>query len=136
MHSVNGDSVADGGSRDVVIRAAIERVRRSPFYARHLAGSECHGLSDLARLPLTFKDHLRDASPYGMLAVRPEQAWHYHETSGTTGEPIATWCGLPEVQRMGEIVHAMVPELSRPTLRQIRNARRRRRLACEGRSQR
>ena len=78
--------------------------------------TRCAACADLARLPLTFKEHLRDATPYGMLAVPPHEAWHYHETSGTTGEPISTWCGLREVQRMGAVVHAMVPELSTPTV--------------------
>jgi len=102
--------------RDAIVRAAVVRARRSPFYARHLDGYDVHGRADLAGLPLTFKDHLRDASPYCMLTVPPEQAWHYHETSGTTGEPISTWCGLSEVTMMGAIVHAMVPELSTPTI--------------------
>lgn len=104
------------GERDQSVRDAIARARRSAFYARHLDSVECDGVADLPRLPLTRKEHLRDESPYGMLAVPPEKAWHYHETSGTTGEPIATWCGLSEVQRMGAIVHAMVPELSTPTV--------------------
>ncbi len=105
-----------GSDRDRVLREAVARARRSPFYTRHLAGFECTGTADLARLPLTFKEHLRDASPYGMLIVPPHAAWHYHETSGTTGEPISTWCGLSEVQAMGALVHAMVPELSAPTV--------------------
>lgn len=107
---------ATNGDRDEMLRTAIARARRSPFYARHLAGHNVRGRADLARLPLTFKEHLRDASPYGMLIVPPHEAWHYHETSGTTGEPIATWCGLSEVQRMGALVRDMVPELADPTI--------------------
>jgi len=103
-------------NRDVMVREAVERARRSPFYQRHLEGHQVRGCADLPGLPLTFKDHLRDATPYGMLIVPPHAAWHYHETSGTTGEPISTWCGLSEVQRMGALVHSMVPELSSPTL--------------------
>jgi len=102
--------------RDAVVRAALTRARRSPFYARHLQGIAVNGRADLVRLPLTFKEHLRDQSPYGLLIVPAHAAWHYHETSGTTGEPISTWCGLPEIQQMGGIVHAMVPELSTPTV--------------------
>lgn len=108
---VNGDA-----DRDAIVRAAVARARRSPFYARHLDGCVVNGRDDLTRLPLTFKEHLRDASPYGMLIVPAHEAWHYHETSGTTGEPISAWCGLPEIQQMGAIVHAMVPELAAPTV--------------------
>ncbi len=106
----------DSLDRDARVRAAVARARRSPFYARHLSGFEVNGRADLPGLPLTFKEDLRDQSPYGMLIVPPHAAWHYHETSGTTGEPISTWCGLPEIQQMGAIVHAMVPELSTPTV--------------------
>ncbi|MDX2167454.1 MAG: AMP-binding protein, partial [Deltaproteobacteria bacterium] len=86
---------------------------RSPFYAQHLAG---YPDDDLARLPLTFKTHLRDATPFGMLAVPAHRAWHYHETSGTTGEPISTWCGLAELRAMAAIVQRMVPELAQDTI--------------------
>lgn len=102
--------------RDQVVRDAVARARRSPFYAQHLAGHAVTGRADLARLPLTFKSHLRDATPFGMLAVPPHRAWHYHETSGTTGEPISTWCGLSELRAMASVVHAMVPELSQDTI--------------------
>lgn len=101
--------------RDLLLRAAVERARASEFYNSHLAGHEVKGWADLQRLPLTFKRHLTAASPYGMLIVPPHRAWHYHETSGTTGEPISTWCGLPELQQMGAIVCDMVPELAEPT---------------------
>jgi phenylacetate-CoA ligase len=102
--------------RDAVLKDAVARAKRSAFYSKHLAGHELGAVSDLATLPLTFKRHLVGASPYSMLIVPPERVWHYHETSGTTGEPIATWCGLPELQQMGAIVCAMVPELAEPTM--------------------
>jgi phenylacetate-CoA ligase len=99
--------------RDARVREAIAYARRSPFYAQHLAG---HADDDLTRLPLTLKTHLRDATPFGMLAVPAHRAWHYHETSGTTGEPISTWCGLSELRAMAAIVHRMVPELAQDTI--------------------
>lgn len=103
-------------SRDEQLRRAVEHARRSPFYARHLAGHALATRADLARLPLTDKSHLRDHTPFGLLAVPAHRAWHYHESSGTTGEPISTWCGLDELRRMAAIVHRMVPELAEPTI--------------------
>lgn len=97
-------------------RAAVAYARRSPFYAAHLAGHEVGADGDLSALPLTEKAHLRDATPFGMLAVPAHRAWHYHETSGTTGEPISTWCGLSELRAMAAIVHRMVPELAAETI--------------------
>src|SRR5215813_11328022 len=102
--------------RDALVRHAVERARRGAFYARHLEGYAVRSRADLEHLPLTFKHHLRDATPFGMLAVPPHQAWHYHETSGTTGEPISTWCGLHELRAMAAVVHRMVPELSQQSM--------------------
>ncbi len=106
----------DDSARDERLRTAIERARQSAFYATHLAGHAVATRADLAGLPLTCKSDLRDATPFGMLAVPPHRAWHYHETSGTTGEPISTWCGLSELRAMAAIVHRMVPELSQETI--------------------
>lgn len=103
-----------GENRDTVLAAAIERARKSEFYAKHLSGVAFDG--DLSRLPLTTKEHLRDASPFGMLAVPAAKAWHYHESSGTTGEPISTWCGLEELRKMAAIVVRMTPELGADTI--------------------
>ena len=111
---ISNAAVARGneGNRDQAVCDAVARARRSPFYSQHLAGHEVHGRADLARLPLTFKHHLRDASPFGMLAVPPAKAWHYHESSGTTGQPTSTWCGLAEVRLMAARLQRMVPEMS------------------------
>ncbi|MFI5364917.1 MAG: phenylacetate--CoA ligase family protein [Candidatus Binatia bacterium] len=103
---------ASASSRDEALCGAVARARRSAFYQQHLAGHEVNGCAALARLPLTFKHHLRDASPFGMLAVPPTKAWHYHESSGTTGEPISTWCGLAEVRVMAARLQRVVPEMA------------------------
>jgi phenylacetate-CoA ligase len=76
----------------------LERVRsvlavvkeRVPLYRERLAGVEpgdVASLADLARLPLTRKDDLRDTYPLGMLAVPEEQLARIHASSGTTGKP-------------------------------------------------
>jgi phenylacetate-CoA ligase len=111
-------NLAEGetNERDEILRAAIARARNGAFYARHLAGHELRTQADLASLPLTFKHHLAEATPFGMLAIPAAKAWHYHETSGTTGEPISTWCGLDEVRAMAAIIHRMVPELADDTI--------------------
>jgi phenylacetate-CoA ligase len=114
MDTARATNSAD--DRDQVIRDAIARARHSSFYARHLAGQTVNGRADLAAVPLTFKTHLRDATPFGMLAVPAHRAWHYHETSGTTGEPISSWCGLHELRAMAAVVHRMVPELSQQSM--------------------
>jgi len=101
-------------ARFAELRAAVAHARRSPFYAKHLASARLDAPEDFARLPLTRKEDLAAASPTGMLTVPPARVWHYHESSGTTGEPISTWCGLAELGRMAQAIIAMVPELAEP----------------------
>ncbi|GIF47587.1 phenylacetate-CoA ligase [Asanoa ferruginea] len=61
---------------------------RSPFYRRSLAAAALPTTAaDLAALPLTSKQDLRDNYPFGMLAVPKEQLATYHESSGTAGQP-------------------------------------------------
>jgi len=42
---------------------------------------------DLARLPFTTKDDLRDNYPFGLLAVPMREVVRVHASSGTTGRP-------------------------------------------------
>ncbi len=60
-------------------------------------------LADLARLPFTVKDDLRDNYPFGLFTVPLEEVVRVHASSGTTGKPtvvgytardIETWAGV------------------------------------------
>jgi phenylacetate-CoA ligase len=77
-------------------------------------------LKDLARYPFTSKADLRDAYPFGMLAIPREQCVRLHASSGTTGRPtvvgysahdIDTWSDLMARSlhaggaRPGDIIH-------------------------------
>ncbi len=92
---------------DSIERASVDEIRavqldrlkwslqhayaRVPFY-RHsfeAAGvhpSEVRELSDLARLPFTVKQDLRDNYPFGMFAAPGDQVARIHASSGTTGK--------------------------------------------------
>jgi len=94
-----------------VVRGAVERARQSRFYARQLATARLEEPGDFARLPLTRKQDVAAAGAFDFLAVPPAHAWHYHESSGTTGQPVSTWCGLAELGQMAELITASVPEL-------------------------
>ena len=45
-------------------------------------------LRDLAELPFTTKEDLRESYPYGMFAVPLKDVVRIHSTSGTTGKPV------------------------------------------------
>ena len=68
----------------------LDRASRSPYYAERLkaAGVDARSVrttADLAELPLTTKDDLREHWPYGFLAVGKDELIRMHSSSGTTG---------------------------------------------------
>jgi phenylacetate-CoA ligase len=94
------------------VRAAIGRARKSSYYARALATARIEEPADFTKLPLTKKQDIANAGAFDLLAVPPAHAWHYHESSGTTGQPVSTWCGLEELGLMAELIRDAVPEFS------------------------
>jgi phenylacetate-CoA ligase len=68
-----------------------ELAASSPFYQRRIAGRRPLTRDALADLPLTTKQDLRDAYPFGFLAVEKERLATYHESSGTAGQPTASY---------------------------------------------
>ena len=68
----------------------LDRASRSPYYAERLktAGADARSVrtvADVAKLPLTTKDDLREHWPYGFLAVERDELIRMHSSSGTTG---------------------------------------------------
>ncbi len=87
-------------SRDEIAALQLERMKWSlrhaydnvPFYkakfdAAGVHPDDLHHLEDLARVPFTTKQDLRDNYPFGMFAVPREQVARIHASSGTTGQP-------------------------------------------------
>lgn len=71
----------------------VKRVYQNvPLYKQKL---DAHGINptdiktgaDLASLPFTVKDDLRDTYPFGMFAVPKDEIVRVHASSGTTGKP-------------------------------------------------
>lgn len=55
---------------------------------RNLKPEDIYGIEDLHKLPFLSKSDLRDAYPYGMLAVPQDEVALIHSTSGTTGRRV------------------------------------------------
>ena len=55
---------------------------------RALAPGDIDTLDDLARLPFTVKEDLRDTYPFGLFASPMKDVVRLHASSGTTGKPI------------------------------------------------
>lgn len=89
--------------RERKLRDLLSRIEHSPLYRHKLSGIDMarFGLSELRALPLTTKDELRRAGPYGNLAVPVQEAAQYHESFGTTGEPSASWFAREDLETGG-----------------------------------
>ena len=59
---------------------------RKAFDEKGVHPSDIRSLSDISRLPFTEKQDLRDAYPYGLLAVPRDTIVRLHASSGTTGK--------------------------------------------------
>ncbi|WP_457033522.1 phenylacetate--CoA ligase family protein [Kitasatospora sp. P5_F3] len=97
-------------SNDRLERYRTDAVRRtvryvadhSPFYARHLSALPAEHLdrltpAELARLPFTTKDDLRDHG-FDLLSRPVSEAWIFYETTGTTG--VSTPCPRDNVDSL------------------------------------
>ena len=93
---------------------------KKKFDAMGIKPEDVKSLDDLARLPFTVKDDLRDNYPFGMFAVPQDQVARVHASSGTTGKPtvvgytredLDTWANLMARSmaaagaRPGDMVH-------------------------------
>jgi phenylacetate-CoA ligase len=87
-------------SLDALRALQLERLRaqlghayenQAPYRAKCQAASvhpdDLRQLDDLAHFPFTAKADLRDAYPFGMLAIAREKCVRLHASSGTTGRP-------------------------------------------------
>ena len=61
---------------------------RNRFQEQGILPEDITKLEDLAKLPFTVKQDLRDTYPYGMFAVPASQIVRINASSGTTGKPI------------------------------------------------
>lgn len=88
-----------------LLRSAVDRALKTPFYASRLekagigGGADLRTLADLRRIPFTTKGDLREAFPYGMLAVPKEEVVRLHASSGTTGTPTTIYFTKKDLSR-------------------------------------
>ena len=76
------------------LKETIEWVsEKVPFYKNKfkemgISAGDIKSLEDVAKLPFTVKNDLRDNYPFGLCAVPLEEVVRVHASSGTTGKPI------------------------------------------------
>ena len=73
-----------------VVRRTYDNVAlfRERMHQRGLTPQDISGVDDIARLPMTVKNDLRDTYPYGLFASPLREIVRLHASSGTTGKPI------------------------------------------------
>lgn len=91
------------------LKQTLERVYATvPFYQQRFSAAgvtpaDIRSLADLAKIPFSYKQDMRDNYPYGLFAVPLDQIVRIHASSGTTGKPtvvgytkrdIDTWAEL------------------------------------------
>ncbi len=67
--------------------------RRVPFYRakmdrKGVKPQDIQGVCDIAKLPFTTKDEMREVYPYGLLCAPLSEIVEIHTSSGTTGTPV------------------------------------------------
>lgn len=75
--------------QDARLPETLAAAALSPFYRAR--GGVPADRAGLAAMPLTTKADLRDAYPFGLLAVDRRRLATYHESSGTTGTPSSSY---------------------------------------------
>ncbi|MCL2151478.1 MAG: phenylacetate--CoA ligase [Oscillospiraceae bacterium] len=79
------------------LSSQVRRVYKNVPYYRNLMDqkgvtpNDIETIADLSKLPFLTKDDLREAYPYGMLAVPLEDAVRIQSTSGTTGRRVVAF---------------------------------------------
>jgi phenylacetate-CoA ligase len=87
-----------------------ERIyRRVPFYrekfdALKVKPADIRSIADIAKLPFTSKDELRQTYPYGLLACDRSELTEIHTSSGTTGTPVVGAYTLADIELWSEVM--------------------------------
>jgi len=102
-----------GALKKVQIKRLKDRVQKIydnvPFYKKRMDSlgvkpGDIQELQDIAKLPFTTKDDMRDVYPYGLLAVDPKEIVEVHTSSGTTGKPVVDAYTKNDIDLWGEVM--------------------------------
>lgn len=88
------------------VRHAYERVPlyTAKFDAIGLRPDDIRTLDDLARIPFTTKEDLRQSYPFGMFAVPMQDVARIHASSGTTGRPTVVGYTRTDLENWSSLV--------------------------------
>jgi len=89
-----------------VAHKVYERVHfyKAKFDALGVKPSDIRSIDDIAKLPFTTKDDMRDVYPYGLLACDLRDIVEIHTSSGTTGKPVVDAYTQADIDLWGEVM--------------------------------
>ncbi|WP_414469407.1 phenylacetate--CoA ligase family protein [Methanobacterium sp. ACI-7] len=89
-----------------VVKRAYENVAfyRKRFKENNIKPEDIKTLKDIEKLPLTTKDDLREAYPFGMFAVPRKEIVEVHTSSGTTGKPTVSGYTKKDLEIWSEVM--------------------------------
>ncbi|MCH1881770.1 phenylacetate--CoA ligase PaaK [Agrococcus sp. ARC_14] len=118
--TIASDDLRDAGERlslDELRALQLTRLQQTvrhayanvPTYTAKLDAAGVHpddirSLDDLARLPFTTKEDLRQSYPFGMFAVPMDEVVRIHASSGTTGRPTVVGYTQGDLDNWAEVV--------------------------------
>jgi len=86
------------------LKKTVERAANAPFYRDlGLADYRIESLDDLAKLPVTTKQDLRDSYPYRLVACPLDEVVRLHSSSGTTGTPTVVYHSFADIDNWTEL---------------------------------
>ena len=108
MECMSRDQMHDLQSRrlkDMVVRVYhnVEFYRKK-MQEMGLEPGDIHSIDDLAKLPFTTKQDLRDNYPFGLFAVPKSEVVRVHASSGTTGKSTVVAYTRKDVEIFSEVV--------------------------------
>ncbi len=88
------------------IRRAYEKIPayRNKFDEHGVKPDDIKHLKDIAKLPFTTKDDLRENYPYGMFASPMKDIVRVHSSSGTTGKPVVVGYTQKDIDTWAELM--------------------------------
>jgi phenylacetate-CoA ligase len=77
---------------------------RAKFIESGLSPDDIRSIEDISRLPITYKQDLRDHYPFGLFTVPKNELQRIHCSSGTTGKPTVVGYTKEDVDLFSEVV--------------------------------
>lgn len=77
---------------------------RAKFIESGLSPDEIRSIEDISKLPITYKQDLRDHYPFGLFTVPKNELQRIHCSSGTTGKPTVVGYTKEDVDLFSEVV--------------------------------